>query len=312
MAIFDLQGHRGGRGLKPENTLPAFEAALDCGVSSVETDIHLTRDDVPVLFHDPRLGEQICGRFPGTSVPEPECRPALRSLTLDQLRCYRADRNPEPGRFPGQDPTPTPVALLFARQRGMDAYAVPTLADLFAFVEAYGSELGRQAGKSDEQRRKASALVLDLEIKRLPFRAEILDDPFKGDRPGLVEKAVLEEVNRAGVLERVRVRSFDHRSVRTLKLLEPRLATAVLIAETAPVDPAQLTLQAGAQYYCPGIDFLDLSLVKQCQAEGVLVIPWTVNDRDGWERLLDWGVDGITTDYPDQLGLLLQKRGIRY
>jgi glycerophosphoryl diester phosphodiesterase len=312
MKLFDLQGHRGARGLKPENTLPGFEVALDVGVSSVETDLHLTRDDVPVLFHDAVLGPQICTPLAGSRRPELECRPVLRSLTLEQLRNYRADQNPDPVRFPEQDASPTPAVLLFARQRGLDAYAIPTLADLFSFVEAYAGDLGRQAGKTEQQRRRASYLCFDLEIKRVPFHPEMLDDPFTDDRPGLLEKVVVEEAHKAGVMNRLRVRSFDHRSVRTLRSLEPRLITAVLIADTAPVEPAQLALQAGAWWYCPGVDFLDLAQVKQCQAEGVRVIPWTVNDPSDWRRLLDWQVDGITTDYPDRLGLLLQERGIRY
>src|SRR6516162_9038835 len=103
-APFDLQGHRGARGLKPENTLPGFEAALDVGVTSLETDIHLTRDQVPVLFHDAEIGEKICSRPADCGAPMGEVRPLVRSLTLEQLRGYRADRNPEPERFPLQDP----------------------------------------------------------------------------------------------------------------------------------------------------------------------------------------------------------------
>jgi glycerophosphoryl diester phosphodiesterase len=312
MRLFDLQGHRGARGLKPENTLPGFEAALDVGVTSIETDVHLTHDNVPVLFHDASLGEQICSRLPGSSVRPPEKQPLIRSLSLEQLRQYRADRNPAPAGFPKQDPAPTPVASLFASRHGLDAYTIPTVADLFAFVEAYAGKLGRQAGKNEDQRGRAARLCFDLEIKRVPFHPEYLDDAFPDERPRLVEKLLVEAVRNAGLIERVRVRGFDHRSVQSIRLLEPALATAVLIAEAAPVEPAQLAVQAGAQWYCPGVDFVDLTLVKQCQAAGVRVIPWTVNDPCDWQRLLDWGVDGITTDYPDRLGLLLRQRGIAY
>src|SRR6185437_3481876 len=93
---FDLQGHRGARGLRPENTLPSFEAALDAEVTSIETDVHLTADNVPVLYHDHTLSERLCRLLPAGTGPAPARRPLLRRLTLAQLRGYRADLNPDP------------------------------------------------------------------------------------------------------------------------------------------------------------------------------------------------------------------------
>src|SRR5437879_1234235 len=130
---FDLQGHRGARGLRPENTLPSFEEALDAGVTSVETDLHLTRDGVVVLCHDPLIAGPPWAP-PEGAAPGPV---AVHSLALEELRRYRADRNPDPVRFPGQEAVVTPLARAFVRERGMDPYAVPTLADLFHFAEAY-------------------------------------------------------------------------------------------------------------------------------------------------------------------------------
>src|SRR5438270_10768473 len=92
MTTFNLQGHRGARGLRPENTLPAFEAALDIGVTSIETDIHLTSDGVPVLIHDDSLSSRIFGG-PPTDV---------RTVSLAQLQPRPANGNPDPERFPGQ------------------------------------------------------------------------------------------------------------------------------------------------------------------------------------------------------------------
>src|SRR5262249_13125336 len=106
MPTFDLQGHRGARGLRPENTLPSFEAAFDQRVPTVETDLHLTRDGVVVLCHAPVPD----GR---TLRPAPPPGSAVSALNLAQLRAYRADRNPDPARFPDQDAGPTPLAGLF-------------------------------------------------------------------------------------------------------------------------------------------------------------------------------------------------------
>src|SRR2546423_5003315 len=143
---FDLQGHRGARGLQPENTLPAFEVALDHYVTAIETDVHLTRDDVPVLCHDSFVSERLCELLPGDEGAAPHERPAIRSLTLAQLRRYRANLNPDPSRFPDQTADVPPLTRTLAAMWRMDPYAIPTLAELIAFVAAYQGEAGQAAG----------------------------------------------------------------------------------------------------------------------------------------------------------------------
>jgi len=312
MARFDLQGHRGARGLKPENTLPAFEVAFDLRVTSIETDVHLTRDGIPVLIHDASIDAQLCHRLPASMAIDPACQLLISTLTLAELRGYRADRNPEPQRFPHQDATVTPAAQLYAERSGMDPYALPTLSDLFAFAQAYEGELGARVGKTDMQQQRARQVCFDVELKRVPFDPHLIGDAFDGSPPALFEEQVVKRIREAGMVERTRVRSFDHRSVRAVRQLEPRLTTAVLIAETAPVAPAELARQADAQIYCPAFRFLDLAQVRELQAEGIRVVPWTVNAPADWQRLLDWGVDGITTDYPDRLAAFLGERGIAF
>jgi len=302
---FDLQGHRGARGQKPENTLPSFEAAIDSGVTTVETDLHLTRDGIPILCHDPILPGRVCHAVSGS--------PSLISrLTLAQLRGFRADRNPDPERFPEQDAAVTPLARLFAQSHGIDPYTVPTLLDLFEFTAAYASEPGRRAGKSDAQRARAGAVQFDLELKRVPGHPEFIGDGFDGSTPALLEERLVEAIERAGVSQRTRVRGFDHRCVRAVKQLMPSLRTAVLIGGMAPLAPAALAHAAQATTYCPDFAFLDEVQVKQLHAAGVQVVPWTVNEPADLVRLLDWNVDGVATDYPDRLARILRERGIAF
>jgi glycerophosphoryl diester phosphodiesterase len=307
---FELQGHRGARGLRPENTLPSFEAALDVGVTAVETDVHLTADGVPVLFHDARVTARLCRPAGGARAPSGE--PPVSTLTLAELRACRADRNPAPERFPDQNASATPLAAWFAAGHGTDPYTPPTLAELFAFCAAYAGPAGRQTGKGDAQRRAAGRLRFDLELKRVPFRPEVIGDDLTPGRPGRLERAVVEAVRAAGVAGRTTVRSFDHRAAAAVRHLEPRVRVAVLVAGTAPVEPAALARQAGAEVYCPDVEFLDEAQVRQLHADGVRVLPWTVNDAGDAERLLAWGVDGITTDYPDRLADLLRRHGIPF
>jgi glycerophosphoryl diester phosphodiesterase len=295
---FNLQGHRGARGLRPENTLPSFEAALDAGVSSIETDVHLSRDGVAVLHHD--------------AIVAGPTGPLLSSLTLAELRRYRADRNPEPQRFPDQSPVITPLAALFAERHGRQPYGIPTLEELLHFTADYAGELGERAGKSERQRQRARIVQFDLELKRLPFHPETINDGFEGTRPGLLEERIVEAVQKAGVSQRTTVRSFDHRCVRLLRRMEPRLTGAVLVAETVAVAANELVERAEARIYCPIYLFLDAAVVKQVQAAGARVLPWTVNHPEHWQRLLDWGVDGLTTDVPDQLASFLRERGIAF
>lgn len=296
-SAFDLQGHRGARGLAPENTLPSFELALDAGVSTIETDLHLTADGHVVLFHDERVSERLCE-------PAPAVEGLVASLTLAELRQFRALVNPDPARFPDQQPTATPVALLFCRQRGLDPYAIPTLGDLIQFAHSYAGSLGEEVGKTTEQRTRAARLRFDLELKHVPWHPE-----YQGTL-GLLDREVVAMVRSESVVERTIVRSFDHRAVRTVKELEPRLTAAVLVANTAPCDPARVAHDALAHVFGPDYHFVDEDLVRRAHDGGVKVIPWTVNDPDAWDKLLAWGVDGITTDYPDRLATFLAQRGV--
>jgi glycerophosphoryl diester phosphodiesterase len=311
-AVFELQGHRGARGLKPENTLGSFEVAFDLGVSAVETDVHLSRDGIPILVHDAVITDRIFQLIEGTSAPRPAAGLLVSSLCLEQLRCYRANLNPSPDRFPGQSADVPPLAALFSSQRKLDPFTPPTLHDLFEFAASYAGGLGRQAGKTPEQQLRARRLRFDLELKRVPFHPEVINDDFDGQHPGLLEREVARAVRSAEVMASTIVRSFDHRSVRAIKQLEPGLATAVLVTGTAPVALVPLVRSAGAETYCPDYLFLDAAQVREAHQEGIRVLPWTVNHPGDCLRLLDWGIDGITTDFPDRLAALLHQRGVEF
>jgi glycerophosphoryl diester phosphodiesterase len=288
---FDLQGHRGARGLKPENTLPGFETALDIGVNTIETDVQLTLDGIPVLFHDPYLSPSFCRLVPRYTAPDLTACPLICDLTLDEIRRCRADRNPDRRRFPEQNCRLTPLARLFARQRGIHPYSPPTVEELFAFVADYARVPGEKVGKTEDQRERAKRVVIDLELKKVPFK----------DASGeALERAVVTVIRAAGAVEQTAVRSFDHRAVLAVRQREPRLRTGVLIAGTAPIDPVALVESAGADSYYPDFNFLDLRQLEQCRKAGIRVVPWTVNDPQDWNRLKEWGVDGITTDYPER------------
>jgi glycerophosphoryl diester phosphodiesterase len=303
---FEIQGHRGARGVHPENTLPSFEAALDAGVHSVETDLHLTKDGVPVLAHDPVISERLCRLADSGVGPAPELRPRIAELTLAELRGYVADVNPDPRRFPDQTPTVTPLARRFADEHDIEPYAIPTLAGLFAFVAAYAGPAGQDLGKTDAQQATARQLWFDLELKRVPYHPENQGDGYTGRGTARLEDEILAAIQAAGLQGRTRVRSFDHRCIHYFKQGAPEIEVAVLVADTMPVVPAELARAAGADVYCPSFEFLDAEAVQSLHAAGLRVLPWTVNRQEDWARLITWGVDGITTDFPDRLTAFLR------
>src|SRR5262249_39245786 len=128
----------------------------------------------------------------------------------------------------------------------------------------------------------------------------------------LFERQVVAAVGEANLVQRTKVRSFENRCVEVLRQMEPGLTGAGLVSYTAPGTPGAIASAARATIYCPNYIFLDASLGEGAPAARLRVLPWTVNEPSDWEKLVAWGVDGITTDYPDQLAKWLCDRGIAF
>lgn len=293
---FDLQGHRGARGLRPENTLPAFTHALDLGVTTLELDIGVTADGVAVIAHDPFLNPLITRDAAGQWLPGPR-GPLVRSLTLAQLQAYDVGRiRPD-----------TPYAKTFETQQAVDGTRIPSLAQLFALVKARGDATVR----------------FNIETKLSPHQP---DDTVG---PEAMVQALLAAVREAGMLARVSVQSFDWRTLQVVQKLEPAIPTVYLTVQTASSDNARdpawtaglrlsdfgsvprMVKAAGGAAWSPNAAALTKAQVQEAQALGLRVIPWTVNDPASMERLIGWGVDGLITDYPDRLRTVLAKPGMR-
>lgn len=290
---FDVEGHRGTRGLRPENTLPAFETALDLGVTTLELDLHWSADDEIVIWHDDGIPAAKCRLDPASTVdaPDPDRAPPaslrIRQLTLAQLRSYRCDRNPDPGRFPDQKPDPTTLAG--------DDYGLHTLAELFDFVAAYADS----PHKSEAQRANARRVFFNIETKRKPNDPAAIGDGFDGVQPGPFEQAIVALVSARGLTGRVIVQSFDFRSLWAVAQLAPTLRLAALTSR--PLAPAAVVDLAarGASILSPRSTLVTPALIEQAHAAGLLVIPWTVDDPQAMRRLIEMGVDGLISDRPD-------------
>jgi glycerophosphoryl diester phosphodiesterase len=292
---FDLQGHRGTRGNAPENTLPAFERALEIGVTTLELDIGITADGVVVLSHDPYLNPAITRDGSGQWLPGAK-GPLIKSLTLAQLQAYDVGRiNPE-----------TPYAKTFATQQPRDGTRIPTLQSLFDRVKALG----------------ANNVRFNIETKIAPGQ------PENTVGAEAMTRALLKVIRDAGMTPRVAIQSFDWRTLRLVQQLEPTIPTVYLTIQTANNDnlrdgewtagmkfadhgnAPKLVKAAGGAVWSPNGGAVTEALVKEAQALGLKVIPWTINNPADMERLIGWGVDGIITDYPDRLRAVMQARGM--
>jgi glycerophosphoryl diester phosphodiesterase len=289
----DVQGHRGARGLKPENSLPAFETALDLGVSTLELDLHFTADGEVVIWHDERIEGSKCGVEEGAviDVPDPDSlikwgeALMISQLTLGELASYRCDRNPDEKRFPEQ----TNEATLLAR----DTFHIVTLSDLFDFVIAYSLS----TAKSEFQRANASQVQFNIETKRKPDNPKAINDGFDGVNPSPFEQEILRVVALYGMEDRVIIQSFDHRSLWAIRSVNERIRLAALTSRTG-ADPSGYAA-SGADIWSPNYTELTQPLLDEAHEAGLLVIPWTVNDPDDMDELLEMGVDGLISDRPD-------------
>ena len=299
-ADFDLQGHRGARGLAPENTLAGFERALSIGVSTLELDCGVTRDGVVVVSHDLRLNPDITRGPDGRFLPadgEP-----IAALAWADLARY------DVGRIrPGSE-----YAAAFPDQLAADGEGIPRLADLFELVAKSGNESVR----------------FNIETKIDPTLPDLTVPP---DRFVL---ALLAAIRGAGMAPRVTVQSFDWRTLILLRRLAPEIETVALTDQ----QPGEDTVEAGkpgATAWLGGVDVdehggsvpkavasigaktwsphaLDLTpaAIAEAHALGLKVVPWTVNEDAGMERAIAAGVDGLITDYPDRLRRVLESKGM--
>ncbi|NNU43838.1 glycerophosphodiester phosphodiesterase [Ramlibacter montanisoli] len=291
---FDLQGHRGARGLAPENTLPAFERALAIGVSTLELDIGVTADGVVVVSHDPALSPAFVRDASGKWLPARG--PLLKDLSLRELQQY------DVGRI---DPA-NPYARTFATQQPVDGARIPTLAQVFDLVRTRGARHVR----------------FNIETKLSPQQPQ---DTVSAEA---MTDALLQVVRDAGMRERVSIQSFDWRTLQRVQQREPGIPTVYLSIQTANTDNTKdgtwtaglrladhgsmprMVKAAGGKVWAPNQGALTQALVREAQALGLQVIPWTVNNPADMDRIVGWGVDGLITDYPDRLREVLGKRGI--
>jgi glycerophosphoryl diester phosphodiesterase len=292
---FQVQAHRGGRALRPENTLAAFGNAVELGADTLEMDLAVTKDRVVVVSHDYMLNPLLTRGPDGQFLPE-DTKILIKSLDFQQLQEYSV----------GEIRRGSDYWYRFRDQEPIPGEKIPSLSQVFELVDSMGADTVR----------------LNLEIKTYP--------PFPEYTIEYREfvTLVLDSIRKHGFEGRVMIQSFDWRTLEVVKELAPDIPVVCLTVRSFSIDGTWYNLQPGGEGSSPwlagldaddfdgvaelvhafGADILspyyreiDRRDVEEAHRLGLKVIPWTVDDRRVMKRLIDWGVDGIITDTPDQL-----------
>jgi len=265
---FDVQGHRGCRGLRPENSIPAMLLALDSGVTTLEMDVVITLDKQIVLSHEPWMSASICLDAEGKELsPKDTLKHNIYKLTYEQVRQYDCGSKGNE-RFP--------------EQLKMASYK-PLLKDVIVAVENH---------------------IKNHTKYEVDYNIEIKSDP-KGDdkfhpKPEEFSKMVHDLIDEYLPMSRVVIQSFDFRVLKVWHTLYPEVRLAALVEDKKSFEAHLKQLGFNPAIYSPYYKFVTPELVKQCREKKIRLIPWTVNDEREMLALKGMGVDGLITDYPDR------------
>ncbi len=297
---FDLQGHRGARGLMPENTLPGFATALAIGVTTLELDLAVTRDLEVVVIHNPRFEPEIARDASGEWLDQSS--PAINSMNLQKVRSFDVGRLNPAHKY----------AQRYPEQQSIDGTPVPTLGEVFELVIKSGNQ----------------SVGFNIEIKINPEHPELTLPPRE-----FVE-AVVKVVRRYNMEKRVTIQSFDWRTLGEVQDMDSSIITSYLTAnqrwlsnlKTGAPGPspwlngldiddydgsaARAIKAAGGDIWSSYHKEVDVDSITLAHDLGLQVNVWTVNEAERMRELIAMGVDGIITDYPDRLRQVVMELGL--
>jgi glycerophosphoryl diester phosphodiesterase len=269
----EVQGHRGCRALRPENTLPAFQHAVELGVDVLEMDIAVTKDNQLVISHDPHITPERCLDENGKTLP---AEIAIHSLTLSEVKKYDCGSLKHP-KFPEQVTIPNT--------------RIPTLDEMFDMV-------------SDLKTPHSKKVRFNIETKIY------IDHPELTPSADRFAQMLVEKIESHGMIDRSIIQSFDFRTLVAAKKYNSKIKTAML-TEGGYYPYTVMAKKYGFTYISPEYTWIDEAAVKDLHASHIEVIPWTVDDPAGWDKMIKAGVDGIISDNPEALIAYLKEKGLR-
>lgn len=272
----EVHGHRGCRGLFPENTLPGFLHAIRLGVDVLELDVVLSADGQVVVSHEPWMSSAICLDPYGQPIPPATAHEHnLYQLPYATIRRYDCGQLRHPS-FPAQQPLPA---------------FKPLLRDVVAATNQLALELNKPPVR------------FSIEVK-----SSAEGDTVFHPEPAAYCRAVLAEVQGLKLVPRATLLSFDVRILQQCRRQLPQLPVCQLVEDDLPFEAHREALGFAPEFYGPRYDLVSPSLIDRTARQGTRLVPWTVNDVAMMQQLLAWGVAGITTDYPDRLLAVLAKQ----
>ena len=264
---FDYEGHRGCRGLMPENTIPAMLHAIDLNITTLEMDTHITKDSQVVISHDPWFNPDITTKPDGRYIDSSEPKYILYRMNYDSIRKFDVGMKPY-NKFP---------------QQKKIHVSKPLLSDLIDSVEAYCKQ-------------KHKSVYYNIEIKSAPE-----GDDLYHPKPEAFMEMVMHVLNQKKIIQRIIIQSFDVRPLQYLHQQYPSIQTSLLIDEGDNRSLQQQFDQLGfvPTIYSPYYPLVTADIIKNCHLQHCKVIPWTIDDLPEMKKLKSMGVDGLISDYPN-------------
>ena len=292
-----IYGHRGARGDLPENTLESFQYLFENNINAYETDILISKDLVPVITHDFRLDPDLTKDSGGDWIKEDDIK--IFNLTYEELSKFDISTINKKSKY----------GRRFADQKSLTNQKIPKLSELLELTS----------------KNIVDDLIINLEIKSTPIE-ENLTPP-----PDVMVKLIINEVNKSILKDKVIFSSFDWRILREIKNLDPNISRAYLTSEQKgkvydkspwmdfmPLydsdsrELPRLIKTLGGEAWHPRHKDISIDIVKISHEEGLPVSVWTVNEEYDMMRMIDYGVDGIMTDYPLRLKELCARKNIKW
>ncbi|WP_234572616.1 glycerophosphodiester phosphodiesterase family protein [Rhodohalobacter sp. 614A] len=268
---FDLQGHRGARGLLPENTIPAFLKAVDLGVDTIELDAVITADDKILVSHEPWFHHNISLKPDGTPVTEEEEMSLnIYEMTYEETRQFDVGMSEHPS---------------FPKQQKINVQK-PLLEDVIRAVENYVQE------------QEAEPVHYNIEIKSKPELYDLYY-PQPDEFARLLNNLLINLDEEFDLAERTIIQSFDPTALAEFNEVNPDIKLSMLVSGDQNIQQYIDLLGFTPEIWSPSKNAVTPELIKEAHERNMKVIPWTVNTTHEMRSLLDMGVDGIITDYPD-------------
>uniref|UniRef100_UPI0032EBA8BA glycerophosphodiester phosphodiesterase n=1 Tax=Ekhidna sp. TaxID=2608089 RepID=UPI0032EBA8BA len=266
----DIQGHRGARGLAPENSIPAFLMAAEMGVNTLELDLVVSKDHQLVVSHEPFFSPDFCLRPDGNRIPADSII-NIYQMEYAEIKKFDCGSIGNP-RFPDQEK--------------MSVYK-PLLSEVLDQVKEAGFD----------------SIRYNIELK-----TQLETDSIFHPTPDIFSELVVSLLKEKNLLDRVTIQSFDFRTLRYIRANYPEIQLAALIENELSWKDNIGQLSFTPEIYSSYYQLLSQDIVKEIQTAGMRVVPWTVNDSAEMKKLIAWGVDGIITDYPDRALKVIKRK----